>query len=385
YPTNNGSKLRIYNLLRGLAQTHQITLLAFAEQSNTDLVPQLMSICKEVRTVPWREFDPDSLKARFGLLSRMPRSVIDTYSLEMEQQIEQVLEDEDYDLIIASQWSMAGYSSCFRGIPALFEEVEVGLHYQFYTQAKTFQQRLRYGLSWTKHKNYIARLLQDFSACTVVSTEEKKLLNKISPHFNPIEIIPNCIFLDDYQTDTTEAKPNTLIFTGPFSYHANYEAMVWFLGKVYPLILAQVPDVELTITGDSLGKPLPEIDNVNLVGFVDDIQSLITSSWISIVPLQIGGGTRLKILEAMALHTPVVSTTKGAEGLDCKPGENILIADEPIDFANAILTLLKTPNLRNSLVENAYQLVSENYNWSNVMPRFLDLVEMTAKRQSSCN
>jgi glycosyltransferase involved in cell wall biosynthesis len=379
YPTNNGSKLRIYNLLRGLAAQHEITLVTFADQPEIDLEPaELTSICQEIRVVPWQPYNPHSLRARLGFLSMTPRSAVDTYSLAMQRTIEEMITSGQFDVVIASQWEMAGYSNCFQEVPALFEEVEVGLLYEQYAQATLLRERVRYGLSWAKHRHYLARLLKDFQACTVVSEKEKQLLTSIKPDNRIVETIPNCINLDDYYKNTSTLNPNALIFTGSFRYHANYEAMVWFLEEVYPLIFAQIPDVQLTITGDHANKPLPMQKNVSLVGYVDDIQSLIVTSSVSIVPLLVGGGTRLKILEAMALCTPVVSTTKGAEGLNVQHENNIFIADAPEAFAEAVVSLLQKPELRKSIAENAYSLVSEHYNWPIVMPRFVNLVEKLA-------
>jgi glycosyltransferase involved in cell wall biosynthesis len=107
---------------------------------------------------------------------------------------------------------------------------------------------------------------------------------------------------------------------------------------------------------------------------------MISSSWVSVAPIRLGGGTRLKILEAMALSTPVVTTSKGVEGLEVQHNVHVLIADSPEAFAEQIIRLSKDNGLRQRLVENAYQLVCEKYNWSVVMPRFLDLVEKTASQ-----
>ena len=374
FPANNGSKIRIYNLLCSLAQEHQTSLISFVEDENDNAISKMASICTAITTVPWQEFKPNSLKAQLGFFSVTPRSIVDTYSLEMQNQIEQALLNDNFDLIIASQWHMASYYQSFKDVPALFEEVEIGLHYQFYTQATAIKPRVRFGLSWLKHKQYIANLLKNFQASTVVSIQEKELLAQISSD-HQIEVFPNCIDLNKYQNKTTKINPNTIIFTGPFSYHANYEAMIWFLEKVYPKVLAQIPNTELIITGDHLGKPLPSMKNVNLVGFVDDIQALIASSCVSIVPLQVGGGTRLKILEAMALSTPVVSTSKGSEGIECQPGMDILIADDPDLFAKEVVRLLQDAELRKKLTENAYQIVEDKYNWPIVSSQFLHFIE----------
>jgi len=123
---------------------------------------------------------------------------------------------------------------------------------------------------------------------------------------------------------------------------------------------------------------LPEREGVFLTGMVEDVRPYIARGWLSIVPLQTGGGTRLKILESMALRTPVVSTTKGAEGLDVQPGEHLLVADDPQEFTAAVLRILHAPVLRQQLVEKSFDLVQERYNWKTTKPKYLELVEQAA-------
>lgn len=380
YPPDNGSKLRIYNLLRGLAQQYQVTLVTFADQPNVNPdAPALRALCRDVQVVPWKPFEPQSPRAQLGFLSLTPRSVVDTFSAEMKQCIERTLSVGDYDVVIASQTTMAGYSLCFRGLPAVFEEAEVGVLYEQFTHAISSWRRFRYGLTWAKHRRYLARLLRCFSACTVVSERERRLVSCAVPGYQAIEVISNCVNLADYRDVHEMPQPNTLIFTGSFRYFANHDAMVSFLREVYPRIHAQVPDARLTITGDHANLLLPSTDNVTLTGLVDDVRPFIASSWVSLVPIRLGGGTRLKMLEAMALHTPVVATSKGAEGLDVEHDEHLLIADTPEAFAEAVVRLLKEPGLRKRLADNAYQLVAEKYDWAVAMPRFLSLVERVAR------
>lgn len=380
YPTNNGSKLRIYNLLRGLAPHHQVTLLSFADQPQVDLTyPELRSLCSEIQVAPWKPFQPHSWRARLGFFSLMPRSVIDTFSPEMAQRIKQALTERSYDLIIASQAGMAGYGAYFGGLAALFEEVELGVPYENFIRSDSLGAKMRRGLTWFKHRRYLDSLLPYFRACTVVSDREKQLLSHAIPSYKTIEVIPNCISLADYRKVKAVPQTNHLIFTGSFRYSANHDAMTWFLQEVYPYLQSQVPDVRLTITGDHANLPLPPANNVTLTGFVDDVQSLVASAWISLAPLRVGGGTRLKILEAMALRTPVVATSKGAEGLEAKSGQHLLIADTPQEYAEAIICLLKDPHLRQELVNNAYQLVSEKYDWAAMTPRFLNVIERVAR------
>jgi glycosyltransferase involved in cell wall biosynthesis len=203
-------------------------------------------------------------------------------------------------------------------------------------------------------------------------------LQEVAPDLRRIEVIPNCISATDYVNVLTIPQPNSLIFTGSFRYAANHEAMVWFLRDVYPRIQHGQPNATLMITGDHANLPLPAATGVTLSGHVQDVRPAIAGAWCSIAPLQTGGGTRLKILEAMALGTPVVATPKGAEGLDVVDGVHLLIGDTPETFANAVERVLQEPELRQRLIDNARRLVYSEYEWTRVMPRFLDLVEWAA-------
>jgi glycosyltransferase involved in cell wall biosynthesis len=375
-PPNNGSKLRIINLLRALAQAHEVSLISFSDKLENDISEsELQSLCQEIQIVPERQFVPQNWRAKLGYFSLMPRSVVATYSEEMEWQITRFLNGNDYDLIIASQLGIAGYSHCFQGKPALLEEVEVALLRESFSQAESAKEKFRHSLTWAKQKRYLNKLLLDYKACTVASDREKQLLEEAVSTEIDVTVVPNCIDLNDYVSIKQTPKSGQLIFSGSFRYFANYEAMIWFLQEIFPLILVEEPETQLIITGDHADLSLPSIKNVTLTGYVDDIGSLIASSWLSLVPLQVGGGTRLKILEAMALHTPVVSTTKGAEGLGAQHGDHLLIADSPHEFAEAVVLLLRDPDLRHRLTDNAYQFVSKNYDCHVTNARFLDLIE----------
>ncbi|MFW6098077.1 MAG: glycosyltransferase [Chloroflexota bacterium] len=376
FPPGNGSKLRIYNLLRALAAQHQLTLLSFLDHPSQQVALPAgeRALFQAVYTMPWKPYDPQTLSARLGFFSATPRSVVDTYSPAMAGKIEEVLAAHDVDLVIASQFDTAVYCPTFRHLPAIFEEVEVGVYHDRYREATTTAGRLRNGLTWAKHTRYLARILTHFTACTVVSAREKELLQDVAPTFRPVSIIPNCLALEEYAA-TAATQPHTLIFTGSLTYDVNYEGMCWFVREVYPLVQQALPDVRLLITGDHGHRPFPQARGLQLTGFVDDVRSLIARSGVSLAPIFTGGGTRLKILEAMALRTPVVATAKGAEGLDAVDGRHLLLADEPQAFAAAVVRLLLQPHLRRQLADEAFQFVSQRYGCKATLSRFLQLVE----------
>jgi polysaccharide biosynthesis protein PslH len=374
-PVDNGSKLRIYNLLRGLAEKHEVTLLSFSENkdANPDH-PDLLSICQDIKIIPKKTFNPRNHKDLSGFFSSKPRLIRDTFSPEMAQSIKEHVSITNFDLVIASQLGTASYRQFFRNIPAIFEEVEIRTFYEKFRHARTVKGKIRDGLTWFKHRQYLAGLAQDFEACTVVSEKERALVSQTIPNLRRVEVIPNFIDFDHYSEVQVCPQPKTLIFTGSFRYLPNYDAMVWFIRKVFPRLQECIPDVQLFITGDHGDLPLPEARNVTLTGFVRDIRPLLASAWVSIVPLREGGGTRLKILEAMALGVPVVSTSKGTEGLDLIEGKHFLMGDSAEVFAENVLLLFEDSIFRNRIVDQARQAIRDKFDRKTVFPQFENLM-----------
>jgi glycosyltransferase involved in cell wall biosynthesis len=260
--------------------------------------------------------------------------------------------------------------------------LQLGMHHR--NQKRLFS-RLRSWISWQKALRYEAPLLGQFQACTVVSDHELAFVGKLTTGSGcRVEVVPNGVDCEANRPHLVEPMPKTLIFNGALTYDANYDAMYYFLSQIYPLIRQQVPKVTLTITGSPKGVDLESLQidkSVSLSGYVEDIRPLVAGSAACVVPIRQGGGTRLKILEAMALGTPVVSTSKGAEGLEVTPERDILIADEPYEFAAQVVRLLGNVGLAEQLALQARRLVEEQYDWTEITCRFVDLVEEVAGAQ----
>lgn len=310
-----------------------------------------------------------------GLLNLEPRVVAATRSAQMSYLIQERLKSESYDLVIASQWKMAAYHQDFAQYPAIFEEVELGAFQSKKSEADTTMEAFRHLLPLLKMRRYVGNLALKFWASTVVSQQEANLLTEAVPGKSRVELIPNFVDLDQYRDIDSPREEKMLIFAGSMNYAPNHEAMTWFTGDMLPEIRKRVPGSKLLITGDGNHQHLPSEDGVIRTGLVPDIQRLVSSSTVSLVPIRRGGGTRLKVLEAMALGTPIVSTTKGMEGLTVFSDEHALIADGRDEFVEATIRLLEDSSLRRRLAHNARQLVREKYERSVVVPKFLELVE----------
>jgi len=372
YPADNGSKIRVFGLLRGLCEQHDVTLISFRDPTETPAPPPEGGPA-DVRVCEYREFRPRSGRALAGLVSRMPRYLIDTHNAEMERLIADAVRQTSYDLVIASQLSMAAYCGTFRGIPALFEEVELGAFWPDDATAHGVTRRLRQQLTWAKHRRYIAQLVEQFKCCTVASEAERRLLAVAAPRYARVHVVPNSV--DTAGAPQATRAPKSLIFTGSLRYGPNRDAMTWFLGEILPIIRRRVTGVQVTITGEPGTAAFDSLPGVTLAGHVPDVRSFVAAAAISLAPIRMGGGTRLKILEAMAVRTPVVATTKAAEGIDARPGEHLLVADTPLAFADAVCRLLEDQDGASRMAERAWRLCHERYDARVVAAELVRLAE----------
>jgi glycosyltransferase involved in cell wall biosynthesis len=269
-----------------------------------------------------------------------------------------------FDVVVASQLGMVPYAVELTRVPAILEEVELSVFKDAMRGPRSAAKRLRASLTWLKLGAYLRRILPRFAACTVVSDLERANLRAVAPGYDSIHVIPNVVDVAQYARAHGPACPNTLVFAGALTYHANYDGARHFLADVYPTILGAVPDLRLRITGATTGvnlTSLPRHPGVECTGYVEDIRPIVSRSWVSVVPLRQGGGTRIKVLESMALGTPVVSTSKGVEGLEVTDGENVLLADPPAEFARRVVDLLRSPQLHARLGTAGRRLVEEKY------------------------
>jgi glycosyltransferase involved in cell wall biosynthesis len=371
YPQDNGSRIRIYNLIRQLSRKHDITLISFSRDGEVseDRLEAMREHCSTVQVVPLAPFKSGSLRSILGLFSARPRSFVDRYSPQMQQLVEQAANTGQFSAVIASQIDTAPYAAPLKDLPAIFEEVELTVFREKHLRQRQPAARLRYGLMWWKTQRFTAQLLGQFDGCTVVSEQERTNVLRIAPHCPHVTVVPNGVTLERYTGDFGVPQPNTLVFPGALTYDANFDAMSYFLRQVFPRLKARRPETILRITGKTDGVPvhqLPLDENTILTGYLDDVRPTVAQSWACVVPLRAGGGTRLKILEAMALSTPVISTSKGAEGLEITPGQDILLADEPAALADAVLRLLDDPALRAKLAANGKKLVQQRYGWERI-------------------
>lgn len=379
-PANNGSRMRIANLLRSLAQHHDIHLIALTQEPITpEQIAAVRQYCANVEAIPQLTYMPRRSDLLASLISPEPASVRQTYNPAVAQAVRWMARQIQPDVVLALQISTAPYATLVDA-PRILEELEVGLLlHQFRSQQHPIH-RMRAWFTWRKHQSYVASVLRHFDAGTVASAHELAAIKQIAPAGIKLRVIPNGADVAGCFDIQAPIEADTLIYPGALSFDANLDAMTYFLAEIFPLIRAKHPATRLRITGKNTPEQraaLPVIEGVEFTGYVADVRPLIASSTLEVVPLRKGGGTRLKILEALALGTPVVSTSKGAEGLELQPGQDLLIADTPAAFAEATLQVLRDRQLRQQLGTAGRSAVQQHYDWRSIATNLSELITET--------
>ncbi|MEI8166931.1 MAG: glycosyltransferase [Chloroflexales bacterium] len=387
YPPRGGGSLRIYNLARGLAAHHEVSILAFVpDQAAVDALAPLRELC-HIATV-WA-VPPRSLARRAldTLSASRPDMALRSASRAYAEALSRMLAANRYDVVQAESLEMAGYALRARGLGPRLVLDEFNAEYLLQRRAALvdLRQSLRlrpralagglYSLvQWQKLARYEARMLRAFDRALVVSEDDRATLARLVPEAAArLALVPNGV-------DTTYMRPGavrgslgpaTIAFTGTLDYRPNLDALRWFVAEILPLIRQRQPAARLLVVGRAAGEAVLSLagEAVEIVGEVAEVAPYINGAAIYVVPMRFGGGSRLKLLEALALEAPVVSTSMGAEGLvGLRDGEHLLVADSPRAFADAALRLMDDPALGRHLGAAGRAHVVAHYDWSAAIP-----------------
>jgi glycosyltransferase involved in cell wall biosynthesis len=287
----------------------------------------------------------------------------------MADLVHEQIREHSFDAAIALTTAAGEYlTSC--SIPNILDDDNVDTAYiqRLVELANGKLLKFRRKLTWVKLARHEGWLVENFTATTVVSDEDRHELARLVPQAErrgAIHVVPNGV---DLQLTTYEAPafdPKSIISTGALTYNANLDGAIYFCEQILPKIRAEVPDTNFMVTGGYDGVDIPQVvsTGATLTGFLEDIRPKLAGSAALVVPLRIGGGTRLKILEAMALGAPVVSTSLGAAGLGVTHEETALVADDPEEFAECVLRLMRDSELRAKISRNGREYVVSKFGW----------------------
>jgi len=381
YPAVSGAPLRTYNMLRRLAREHEVYLAAFTEtDEHNDGLANLLQTCREVVTVRRKSLKQSMHfgKILTSLLHGEPPETRLSFSEDLAREIQDLVNRVNFDIVLIEHGSMGLY---LEALPAKLRKKAVWVLHdidfdKFMRIANITQRKGAKARAWIHAKmmkRWQPQFASQFRYCVTVSEPDRKLLLSANGNLR-VCVSPNGVDTNHYRPLPDETTAAEILFVGNMGYEPNADAAVYFCREVLPLVRREVPDVKVWIVGIDPGPSVTRLggDKVFITGAVPDVRPYYKRSRVCIVPLRAGSGTRLKILEAMALGRPVVSTSIGCEGLNATEGENLLIADDSKRFAEQIVRLLTDSEFRAGITQNARQFVTALYDWDVIAERLMN-------------
>jgi polysaccharide biosynthesis protein PslH len=383
-PVDAGGKIRSFNILKHLARHHKVSLLSYyGGHHDPEYEPAIAAQLQDTQTIHTAAPEgtlSQSLDYLFRFPSRIPYAVSKFTDPNVRRTVARRLGDGNFDVAICDFLSASLNFPDQSTVPVvLFQHnVETMLWQRMARTAKAPWNKLSYSLEAWKMSSYEPQTLRRFQHVIAVSDHDRNAMLGVSSGCF-ITVVPTGVDTEIYRSaPPVPGNPATILFTGSMDWEPNIDAVEYFSHDVWPMVLSAFPDARFQIVGRN---PHPRVRrlasaSVEITGTVPLVADYLRSATVVIVPLRIGGGTRLKIFEALAMAKAVVSTSIGAEGLDVTDGRDLMIADDAPFFAAAIIRLLQDPALRRNYEQAAASLAAR-YDWSQIAVRFAEVLQNT--------
>lgn len=374
-PPDTGGKIRSYHLLQQLAKKHAVSVFLFYTEEPNDRHHELKAHFEQLICCPIRVPPKQSLRGLLEfartIIKGQPYSVMRYCRPEVKQRLKAVLQSSGYDLIVCDFLVPAALLDWHSPpLKVLFtHNVESQIWARHYKVATSPGWKIASFLEYQMLRRFEPHYLRLADHVLAVSPQDKEYFKRWIPP-EKVSVIPTGVDTEYFYPQPELEEPDQLVFTGSMDWLPNEEGILWFVKEVLPMIRLQRPQTELWVVGRKPSKRILELaartERIHVTGWVEDVRPYLWRGAVYVVPLWSGSGTRLKIFEAMAAGKAVVSTTIGAEGLPVSHGEDILLADEPAVFAESVLKLLCSRQMRRSLGEKARYKVVSHYSWEAV-------------------
>jgi polysaccharide biosynthesis protein PslH len=373
-PPRFGGQRRLDGLMRSLAKRHEVSVISFnaSDEFAQISLDATREYCREVVTFPDMEFvarqDKRMLQARSLVSTHSFEHLLVARRVEFLTRLQQLIDGGSFDIVQVEFVQMAALKFPLiagRRFRTVLDEhnIEFDIVRRTASAEVGIARRLYSAVDWRKLKREEVRAWRWFDGVTVTSERDGSMLKALSPATR-VSVVPNGVDVELFRPTTSEPEPDSLLFFGAMNYYPNRDGIDYFLNQIFPRILAKRPNTRLRVVG-----PAPDDvkrlqgPNVEVTGFVDAVEPYIDRAAAVIVPLRLGGGTRLKIVEAMAKAKAIVSTRVGAEGIDVVNGKSALLADDPQGFADSVENVLADRALAKRLGAAARELAESRYGW----------------------
>lgn len=391
FPLNSGKRIRTWNLLRHLAKKHSITFVCYGNPDNPGFAAMERLGIRIVTVANLTPANSNSfyLGALANLLSVWPYSVARHHTRRFRSAVRQLIASERYDLVHCEWTPYASYRDATGNVPMLImaHNIETTVWRRRAEHASGMAERLYMKLQAAKMARFEKRSFARAARVVTVTEEEQQTANAWGARAT--SLVSNGVDTEYLRPIAEATEPNSLLFLGSLDWQPNRDALQYLLREILPRIQAVNADAKLHIVGRQPATKLREqvegMHGVDWVGEVPDIRPWFAQAAVVLVPLRIGGGSRIKILESLSMAKAVVTTLIGAEGLDVVSGEHCLIADTPAEFAECVAHLLRHPERADALGRNGRELVVRQYDWSRLAQNLEHAWQETAQAQATKN
>lgn len=377
FPTIGGDRLRMYNILVQLKKLgHDVTVVSLCTKDD-DLYLAKKHNEFYTKLVPV-EFDKKLayLNAVKAVFNDKPFIVEYFYSNEMQRIVDKLIKEENFDIITGYMIRIAPYLEKHKDKNIIIDFVDaVSMMYERRVKnVNSLFDKFKIGIEYLKVKNYEKKCTKLFKCQTVISEYDKEYIQKFAPDAN-LKIIGNGVDTEYYGYNECEKK-NNICFVGSMQYIPNSQAAMYFATEVFPLVKKEIPDAKFKIIGANPRRELFEatkgIDGIEITGRVEDVREYMKDCCVSVCPVRIAGGVQNKILEAMSMGIPVVTTPEGAEGIGADK-EVLLVAKTREDYAQKVINFIKNSQLNCEISEKSRDFVIKNFSWKEIGKR-LDIM-----------
>jgi sugar transferase (PEP-CTERM/EpsH1 system associated) len=393
HPVDKGGKIRSYNMLKELKRHHRITYLtlddgtagAVERENASEYSHELVCVPHPLR----EKFTPGFYsELLFNLVSTLPYAIKKYQSEPMQKEISERVSGGAVDLVVCDFLAPVANVPLDLGCPTvLFQHnVEAMIWKRHYEVQRNVVKKSYLFTQWLKMRVFERRMCRSFDAVVAVSNEDREQMQNEYGVQSVFEI-PTGVDTNFFHPSGNEkTDAHNIVFTGSMDWLPNEDAITYFTEEILPLIKQKIPDVTLTVVGRNPYPSLLELakrdHSLVVTGRVDDVRPYMERAAAYVVPLRIGGGTRLKIYEAMAMERAIVSTTIGAEGLPVEDGAELLLADTAEAFAAALVRVLNDRLVANALGARAAATVRQKFGWERVAQRFAEICQQTVAHAS---
>lgn len=387
YPgVQNGGGALCWGQLEGLASSHEIHFLSFTQagtQEQKVAEPHLRSLCKTVTTVDQCLSRFQVLRSKLALLLHLEPIVASLCnSTEMNAALKALIHKVKPDAVLIQFPQMAQYVAACEGTATVMDVQDafsVSAYRRFKVEQPWIKKAVEF-LSWLSWVRYEARWYSRFSVTATLTQQDRAGLEIFSPGLSAIAS-PAAVSIPDQAWTSTGT--NTIAFIGSYAHRPNVDAVLFFIRQIFPLVLAQVPDAVFLVAGKGIDSEMNALasTSVRFVGVVDDASAFLRSAAVIAIPLRSGGGIKIKTLEALAGGCPIVASSIGAEETGALSGTHLLVADSPADFAQAVVSVLRTSTLASQLGKRGRELAGDKFSWSAKLHSLNSLIEMAIGRE----